>query len=150
MELKEIVAFSWSPTKAMWHFTPCMGISCVLKSHGNLYSVEEPLFNPYPDYSETIPFPPRNKKIFFTGAIKYLDEQQRKSLLSPFPVPFDFESQRTFAGNVIEFSKLKWPSIRDALASMRRIKPPKKRSGKSIFRRLISSLFKKKPKPVTA
>jgi hypothetical protein len=151
LEMDEVVLFEWDPgVKGLWLFTPYVGIKGRLASRGNHFSFTADFLKPFPGYSKKS-FLSQNKITRFAGKVKYLSEVEMQFFTNLFPVPFEVKSQVVFAKKLLEESQLDWPSIAEALTITSRMNQPGARKRKSLFRRLVSSVFKKKKsKPVHA
>jgi len=124
--------------KAKWKFLIRNADQFILKHSGsNALSIDHPFFTCRFDSSNVLI---QQWKFQFLSP-QVFDSLQKK-------LTDKSSSPNSIAKIFLEQSKLDWPSIADALASLQPLKPV--RSRPSFFRRLLSSLFKKKPKPVHA
>jgi len=146
LELNNLVLFKWASFKVFWLPTPYEAANAVLHSHGTAFSIEISSFKPFPGNSNRNILPISSGKILFTGSIQYLDQTTYISLGNPNPL--DVRSQLVFARKLLENAQVDWQSISDALTGLKRMETSRNRMRKPLLRRLISSLFKKKSKPI--
>jgi hypothetical protein len=146
LEFSECVVFKWTGYhKGGWLPMSYSALDCILQSHGTDFLFDTRFSRIHPSNSDRDLLPPSAEKLIFTGAIKFLDEKECESLLSFIPVPFDIKSQVILAEMILERAEVEWQSIADALTLLKQMKANMDRPRrKSIVRRVLSFLFKKK------
>lgn len=86
----------------------------------------------------------------FQGSLKFIDAES-DAYLHKLNTSGSSRSSFLYAEKVLSLAPVKWPSLVNAMASFK-LRPisPRPVPAQSLFRRLISSVFKKNQKPVTA
>jgi hypothetical protein len=150
LRLDGVVVQKWRPIKSSygwlmhgkkpaWNFVTYRDESLLLTSQGSTFSVQT---------SERLLFVNDDTSpLIFQGSIRFIDQKTEASLRKLLG---NLNALDILARKILECAQVDWQSISDALASLNRMKVPKARNRKSLFRRLISSVFRKKQKPVAA
>ena len=148
--LDEVVMVHWIPTKNFWLPIPSFALRCSIIFQGKRLIIDEGKFVNMPGYSTEGFAKLIDKKTAFAGAVKALSQEEARSFIGLLPLPDDAWTHIVFAKKALGYSNLDSPSVTDALRFMKRANRTKTSKRPSLVRRLISSVFKKKPQPVHA